>query len=104
MQVGKIEGQEDGSCPNQALVCANYIKWTSLIESAIVGGEEALKRANEVNNDFLARLSVLVLQESDPQVGLSYANFIVAQSYYAAILEVRSGRGESLHHCKYVRT
>lgn len=72
--------------PAQAVLCSNFIMWTSKIQQQI----EAKAKADAVlkeNKEFMSHLVTLVLQESCQDKCRVFANLILSQGYFQGILE-----------------
>ena len=66
--------------PNQALLCSDFVTWTGLIETAICSGKpEEIESLRSQNEEYVAKLSRLVLQETDKEKTRVYANLILSQ-------------------------
>ena len=75
--------------PSQAVACVNYIYWTLNIEEAMTSEQQdQLDKLQESNKAFIAKLSEMVLKESDPQLCNIFANTILTQRYFEDILHL----------------
>ena len=79
-------GKQTLKHPAQAVLCSNFIMWTSKIQKQIeanVKSDAVLKE----NKEFMSLLVTLVLEESCPEKCRVFANLILSQGYFQGILE-----------------
>ena len=77
-----------GTFPSQALLCVNYITWTSKIQDALTAKENArLEEIKEENDNFMSSLRTYVLEENDPKACQDFANLLLSQGYFGSMIE-----------------
>ena len=65
----------------QALLCSDFVTWTALIETALSSGQgpDEIPKLRTQNEEYVSKLSKLVLQETDKEKTRVYANLILSQ-------------------------
>ncbi|XP_059098400.1 dynein axonemal heavy chain 7-like [Tigriopus californicus] len=73
--------------PNQAIICANSIFWTSKIHLALESPDNgALHTLLSDSQTFTQALSDMILQESNPVFSRIYSNLLLSQGYSESII------------------